>query len=510
MEKKRIIWNIIAILLVCFICLPVFAACDGIQGEKGDRGEQGIQGEKGDKGDAGEQGDKGDKGDSGEQGIQGDKGDKGDIGNGIASIEKTSTDGLVDTYTITYTDGTTSTFTVTNGAQGEKGEDGDPSFDHTEYSLPVLELSGNTSKMDKYTAVNLKYKYGSLEGSCKVKWQGSSSIKYPKKNYTVTFDNAFEAKEGWGEQKKYCLKANYMDFSHVRNICGAKLWGEMVKSRDGADERLTSLVNGGAIDGFPVCLTINGEYVGLYSFNIPKDGWMFGMGEGEHEAILCAAASKKGPCSFDSLPVFYKDFDIEYHSGEDDAWVKESINRLIKACIDCDSEEEFDTVVAQYLDVDSAIDYFIYCLVAQHYDGITKNYILSTFDGEKWFFSAYDMDSTFGIYWDGTKFMKATDNPSVDSLASVHRVFRLIKKYRSEELKARYEELVLKSDGALSEENVTQTFLNYSALIPKALLDEEVKIWTEIPSTTVNNVSQILDFYRRRRAYIDPQFEALE
>lgn len=36
-------------------------------------------------------------------------------GRGIASIEKTSTEGLVDTYTITYTDGTTSTFQITNG-----------------------------------------------------------------------------------------------------------------------------------------------------------------------------------------------------------------------------------------------------------------------------------------------------------------------------------------------------------------------------------------------------------
>ena len=34
---------------------------------------------------------------------------------GIASIEKTSSEGLVDTYTITLTNGQTSTFTVTNG-----------------------------------------------------------------------------------------------------------------------------------------------------------------------------------------------------------------------------------------------------------------------------------------------------------------------------------------------------------------------------------------------------------
>lgn len=46
---------------------------------------------------------------------KGEKGDQGDTGNGIASIEKTSTVGFVDTYTITYTDTTTDTFNVTNG-----------------------------------------------------------------------------------------------------------------------------------------------------------------------------------------------------------------------------------------------------------------------------------------------------------------------------------------------------------------------------------------------------------
>lgn len=48
----------------------------------------------------------------------GQKGDKGDPGVGIVSIEKTSTSGNVDTYTITFTNQTTSTFTVTNGTDG--------------------------------------------------------------------------------------------------------------------------------------------------------------------------------------------------------------------------------------------------------------------------------------------------------------------------------------------------------------------------------------------------------
>ena len=46
---------------------------------------------------------------------------KGADGNGIASITKTGTAGLVDTYTITYDDGTTTTFDVTNGADGQNG-----------------------------------------------------------------------------------------------------------------------------------------------------------------------------------------------------------------------------------------------------------------------------------------------------------------------------------------------------------------------------------------------------
>ena len=52
------------------------------------------------------------------RGAKGDTGATGEAGNGISNIRKTSTSGLVDTYTITYTDGTTTTFTVTNGQNG--------------------------------------------------------------------------------------------------------------------------------------------------------------------------------------------------------------------------------------------------------------------------------------------------------------------------------------------------------------------------------------------------------
>lgn len=84
-----------------WIYITDFSGATGIKGEKGDKGEQGVQGIQG------------------IQGIQGETGEKGDTGNGILSIQKTATAGLVDTYTITFTDGTTTTFDVTNGEDGE-------------------------------------------------------------------------------------------------------------------------------------------------------------------------------------------------------------------------------------------------------------------------------------------------------------------------------------------------------------------------------------------------------
>lgn len=58
---------------------------------------------------------------SGATGAQGPQGETGATGNGVSSISKKSTSGLVDTYTVAYTNGTTTTFTVTNGAKGDTG-----------------------------------------------------------------------------------------------------------------------------------------------------------------------------------------------------------------------------------------------------------------------------------------------------------------------------------------------------------------------------------------------------
>ena len=394
-------------------------------------------------------------------------------------------------------------------------------FDYSAYGLPVIRFTGDVSAMTKDNAVTLEYVYGERSGNCTLKWQGNSSLSYPKKNYTIKFDNAFEAAAGWGEQKKYCLKANFMEFSHSRNICSARLWGQIVKSRKNKDSRLESLPNYGAVDGFPIVIVINDKYEGLYTFNIPKDAWMFGMGSGAREAILCADYSDQSSqgTRFNSEVVCDgSDFEIEYVPDKNNAaWAVESINTLIRAVMASDGTD-IDTVIAKYVDIDSAIDYLLFTPLVQGCDMLVKNYILATYDGVKWFFSAYDMDSTFGLSWhagyygdvNGKAFNPAAGDeydewPVVSSMAT-HKLFKLLIENKSDAIKARYAEL---RAGAMSEANVAHEFNEFAAMIPKPYFDKEPTLWPTIPATSANNANQIVTHYMMRTRRIDADVNGL-
>ena len=655
-------------------------------------------------------------------------------------------------------------------------------FDPTTYGLPILALTGDISAMTKENAVDLAYEYEGRSGMASVKWQGSSSLSYPKKNFTVKFDNAFEAATGWGAQKKYCMKANFIDHSHARNIVSAKLWGQIVKAKptdgfdmaackgmlnasdnsvvsgtepvdgvitisqhlsnhgfryidgyvcekdlvysleadvfvtsanaekdvilgvgattsdgiyaketvetnkwcrvsaqfanpyengrlslmlesaesteklqfknvtikhsigknkfdaanaslvdatgadisfagsvnggnvvinqslynrdvciggttypkgkysiafsaatsnlesvvgyeisvgfaknttrnatmvkleaqyarhwftlevenelddayltiqpiggqnkensnmgfsfnaiavydgtlvEGTSNQIVASPNGGAIDGFPIIITINGAFQGLYTLNIPKDGWMMSMGNGDHEAILCAEYSE--PCWFRAeAKLDGSDFDLEYATDENDTeWIVTSVNRLINACRNSDGTD-LDTTVAQYLDWGSAIDYFIFKKLLNGVDMGGKNYLLATYDGVKWFFSAYDMDCVYGLDWDGKKYYKAANGTAVTE--SGHTVDVLIVTYKKEELKQRYAEL---RTGILSDDNFATTIANFIGGIPTPVYLEDAKKWPTIPNTATNNLHQIVDYYCRRAAILDKVFEEL-
>jgi hypothetical protein len=387
------------------------------------------------------------------------------------------------------------------------------SFDYTKYPLPILYLDGDVSTMTKENPVDLTYRYKDMEGTANVKWQGSSSLAYPKKNYTIKFDTAFEAKTGWGTQKKYCLKANWIDFSHSRNIVAAKLWGECVKRyEDYVDEDLTlsELPNAGAIDGFPVAVVINDEYKGLYSMNIPKDAWLFGMDEENVDHCIIGASGKDDDmCGFKTLPVIGGNgFEFEHISDnatdEHKKALQKSIQNLYTALQNCDSRDKLINNVGTYLDIQKAVVYMLYTAYIGNYDGITKNYLLVTTDGEKWHMSAYDLDSTFGNNPYGNTYYYAGQY-TLSRLADMNMIFKRLYQFAPDLIYSWHVKLY-----ALGYASIDNEFYKYAANIPKIYFDEEVKLWKGIPGTNTNNLSQIMSFYKANGELIDTEIEKLK
>lgn len=394
------------------------------------------------------------------------------------------------------------------------------SFHYAEYNVPVVYFYGDVAAMTKDTAVTLNYNYGDRSGTCTLKWQGSSSIAYPKKNYTVKFDNAFEAVSGWGVQKKYCLKADWVDFSHCRNVVSAKLWGDVVRSRAASDlvTRLSALPNCGAIDGFPCFVVINDEWQGIFNFNIPKDDWMMGMGSGTKEAILCCEGTSESDASaFKAEATLGVEFELEYSS---DGWaesdIQNSLNTLIRAVMNSDGTD-IDTTIAQYLDIDSAIDYMLFSQLLGHNDGNYKNYILATYDGTKWFLSAYDMDNVFGFHFPG----RNVDSASIGMLWCLNnKLFDLLYKHKFEALRDRLNELLTKKhtvqgvgnfyDGVMSLAQVTEKLTDYGLQIPLPAYVADAEKWNTIPSTYLNNVPQAVSWYGQRVDVLTKQYKEPE
>lgn len=387
--------------------------------------------------------------------------------------------------------------------------------------LPTMKVYGDTEGMSKDDAKTLFAKYSngteSFSGYCTLKWQGSSSLAYDKKNYTISFyldgdgenKNTHEFKNGWGNQSKYVLKANYIDYTHARNICSAMLWADIVKTRKNVDSNIAKTPNYCAIDGFPVKLYINDQYKGLYTLNIPKDGWMFGMDKkNPNHAVLCAEQNNNGDNTKRNSSEFRKlanidesDWSLEFPK-ELNPDIKTSFNNLISFVMNS-TDTEFKESISDYLDLESAIDYWIFCYFILASDSLGKNQIFMTYDGIHWIASMYDMDSVFGLAWNGYSYLPSNTACPSGYQETNNLLWERISSLYADEIKVRYNEL---RKTALDVNYIAAVFKDFDKLIPDYIRRMDVGIYGWVPQYETNTVSRIIEFIRNRAVYCDEMF----
>lgn len=393
---------------------------------------------------------------------------------------------------------------------------------YEDIGMPVIELTGvlPTSKNNYANTVEFIYTSEGISFTCyaQLNVQGASSAGKPKKNFNIKLvdesgsKNKVKIVEEWGKESKYCLKANYIDYSQSRNVVSGQIFGEIVKSRN---DELVNTPNGGAIDGYPVLIYNNGEYQGLYTFNIPKDNWMFDMSHSDekNQAILMTTTWNKA-VSFRELST--SGFELEFASNEDSLidnntqWVYDSMLDLIRFTLNS-SNEEFKNGIHEYADIEKCIDSMIYTFFICADDNTSKNILWATLDGKVWFSSMYDMDGTWGMRWNGNIEFNEYTHPITALVDGVglapernHERMNLLweRIYINffDQVCERYKEL---RQEILTMENITVHFTAFFDSIPDLVREAEKKKWTGVPTQNRDHLEQILTFAEKRLAVYD-------
>ncbi len=367
--------------------------------------------------------------------------------------------------------------------------------DYNSAYCPKLYLKGNMEGMnDKKDIRPVFFEYRSdgqvVSGSAQIKVQGSSSLAYDKKNYTINFykDSTYTTSlgidVGWGAQDEYCLKANWIDKTHSRNVVTAKLAGQ-VQRKYGL---LNDAPNNGAVDGFPIEVYINERFHGLYTMNIPKADWQFGMNEKNVNHIVICGENWTDPVLFNAIPTDFEGWSVEVGAESDETLAK--IQRLVSFVKDS-TDEEFKADFEQYFNLDSTLNYYImlnYCWMP---DNVGKNMLLATYDGMVWYPSLYDLDTTWGPDWTGTELNNYENSLMwVENSVLWSRMGKLFKK----EIAERYFEL---RSSVLEPNYVYSLFEDFYNSIPKEVLDRETEKWdteeTPIPGFPISQIKDYLD-----------------
>lgn len=370
--------------------------------------------------------------------------------------------------------------------------------------LPIVKIIGPipTVKGDK-TTVTVKITEEGVVNNyfAKLSVQGDSSATYAKKNYKLklysdaacTTKAKFKPSPSWINEGTLVLKANWIDATHALNIVSAKLFAAITQNRTNVNSNLLNASMLGEIQGIPSLLHLNANFNGLYTINSGKDEKLFGFGDVPTNAGVLEAQNDFKDKGFGKPTIVITDditkeptADMEVQVGKTTPEFQAATNRLAQFVSQSD-DATFHDKFSQYLDLESVIDFLIFLQVAECSDSYIKNIEYTTYDGNIWLPIPYDLDSTWGLNWDG----KTIFDPEMDMLNTgfTSKNFanfklnmllnRTLKAFKTE-IKARYAEL---RTSVLTPDKVISMFEEFMDSVGTNAYAKELSRWPDIPST---------------------------
>ncbi len=300
--------------------------------------------------------------------------------------------------------------------------------------LPIVELNGNVTKTEfNIGNVRVLLPTENIESPCRMKFRGSQSniSTTQKHNYTLKFINSDGEKtdykffEDLRNDNTWILDAGTLDRLRIRNRVNTDLWLAMESKPYYAASEPKAL-NGSR--GHMVEVFSNGEYLGLYNMCEPIDRKQLKLVKtDETNGTIHGQLWKSGQRSkttrmveapyFNNTQEACNGFEVEYPDFDDVSPTDYTILSDAVKLVAQSSEQDFNSAVAQYIDIPVLQDYYIFLQMLLAYDNLGKNNYWAVYDkvkDKKITIIPWDLDTSWGQSWKNYEYHPTYLTPDYD------------------------------------------------------------------------------------------------
>ena len=387
---------------------------------------------------------------------------------------------------------------------------------HKVYSkqLPQMNILSDAQITDKWTKAAFSFddKDRNINGYLQFAMQGDSSRNYPKKNLKIkTFKDEectdklkWRPKADWDENNKFNIKANYIDATQARNLVNASIFSKATAITPFAfkdHENLAKSQNLGQMEGFPIELYFNYQYYGLMTLNTKKDDKPFGLDSSDTKEEAIVNDTVYNNVFGDSTKTIDGTaFETILQDKASDT-LKTNFTNFEKF-VGTSTDDDFKQHLADYIDINSVINAYLFGNLSRMFDFANKSIILLTWDeGKTYYLTLYDLDSTWGLYWDGSQLNSHPEAWSLDyknpgnsitmiegSEAQSNQLYRRLYKLFKPEIQAQYRKL---RSTVWDNVQIINAFKRYIRSIPEDAYERDQAKWPDIPSKSITSFAQI-------------------
>ena len=356
--------------------------------------------------------------------------------------------------------------------------------------------------------------------------QGDTSATFPKKNLNITFSSTADRDEDMDlkigdiiPHDEWTFKSNWIDNTHARQYASFLLWSQMMDSRRGWPKRDIDNCYVGKVGpdgfptgarahpiGYPAVLYVNDAFYGIGTLAVGKKKENYNIPKNDPLKIHISMDANTAWVDIKKLSTDAMKAQYSFKAPKTQTAATQAALEAWDAFASS-GQADFTANIATKLDKNNAIDFYLLLAVIGATDlwsnDNTKNVQFITWDGVKWFFMPYDLDTTYGLKFDGTTISYLPDTvPGTDRSANLF--WMKVRSAYGDDVNQRYGDL--RNQGIFSPDNLYFLLKQFQSKYSPDLVKADVEKWPTQPSLNVTSIDQILTWFKARLAYLDTYF----